>query len=86
MAAIGGLLFGYDTGIVSGIMLYLPHNKYMDGLSIVWQEIIISITSGMAGIAALIAGKSSDKFGRRKVIISATVFFIVGAIICGVAF
>ncbi|EFO24238.1 sugar transporter [Loa loa] len=86
MAAIGGLLFGYDTGIVSGIMLYLPHNKYMDGLSTVWQEVIISITSGMAGIAALTAGKSSDKFGRRKVIVSATIFFIAGAIICGVAF
>lgn len=33
-----------------------------------------------------ITGKSSDKFGRRKVIISATVFFIAGAVICGVAF
>ncbi|KAM3728500.1 Proton myo-inositol cotransporter hmit-1.3 [Dirofilaria immitis] len=86
MAAIGGLLFGYDTGIVSGVMLYLPHNKYMNGLSTVWKEIIISITSGMAGIAALVAGKSSDKFGRRKVIITATMFFIAGAIICGAAF
>lgn len=37
-------------------MLYLPHNKYMDGLSTVWKEVIISITSGMAGIAALAAG------------------------------
>ncbi|VDO29205.1 unnamed protein product [Onchocerca flexuosa] len=86
VAAIGGLLFGYDTGIVSGVMLYLPHNKYMNGLSTVWKEVIISITSGMAGIAALVAGKSSDKFGRRKVIIAATMFFIIGAIICGAAF
>ncbi|KAL3989923.1 Sugar transporter family protein [Acanthocheilonema viteae] len=86
MAAIGGLLFGYDTGIVSGIMLFLPHNKYMDGLTTVWKEVIISITSGMAGIAALTAGKSSDKFGRRKVIISATVFFMAGSIVCGAAF
>uniref|UniRef100_A0A0R3RR09 MFS domain-containing protein n=1 Tax=Elaeophora elaphi TaxID=1147741 RepID=A0A0R3RR09_9BILA len=86
MAAMGGLLFGYDTGIVSGIMLFLPHNKYMDSLSTVWKEIIISITSGMAGIAALTAGKSSDKFGRRKVIIAATIFFIAGAVICGAAF
>ncbi|VDK62980.1 unnamed protein product [Onchocerca ochengi] len=86
MAAIGGLLFGYDTGIVSGVMLYLPHNKYMNGLSTVWKEVIISITSGMAGIAALAAGKSSDKFGRRKVIIAATMFFIIGAIVCGAAF
>uniref|UniRef100_A0A915PW95 Major facilitator superfamily (MFS) profile domain-containing protein n=1 Tax=Setaria digitata TaxID=48799 RepID=A0A915PW95_9BILA len=86
VAAMGGLLFGYDTGIVSAIMLYLPYNKYMAGLSTVWQEVIISITSGMAGIGALTAGKSSDKFGRRKVIIAATVFFIAGAIICGAAF
>ncbi|CAG9534662.1 unnamed protein product [Cercopithifilaria johnstoni] len=86
IAAIGGLLFGYDTGIVSGIMLFLPHNKHIGGLSTLWKEIIISITSGVAGIAALTAGKSSDKFGRRKVIMSATTFFIAGAIICSVAF
>lgn len=40
-------------------MLYLPDNKYMDGLSTVWKEVIISITSGMAGIAALTAGYSN---------------------------
>ncbi|VDN03073.1 unnamed protein product [Thelazia callipaeda] len=67
-------------------MLYLPHSKQINGLSTIWQEVIISITSGMAGIAALTAGKSSDYFGRRKVILAASAVFITGAIICGAAF
>lgn len=85
MAAMGGLLFGYDTGIVSGAMLYLPYSKALGGLSSFWQELIISITPGTAGVAALIAGESSDRFGRRKVILSASAIFTIGAFICGAA-
>lgn len=85
MACLGGLLFGYDTGIVSSAMLYLPLNKQMGYLSTLWQELIISITPGMAGLSALIAGKSGDYFGRRMVILAASATFIVGAVLCGAA-
>lgn len=81
-ATIGGLLFGYDTGIVSGAMLLIqPHFD----LSTVWQEGIVSATIGAAAIFSLIAGYVGDKLGRKKTIMTASFIFVAGAIIMGAA-
>ncbi|GMT31340.1 hypothetical protein PFISCL1PPCAC_22637 [Pristionchus fissidentatus] len=85
LACIGGLLFGYDTGVTSSVMLFLPDNPGMKPLTTVWQEIIVSITPGVAAIGALAAGKTSDSFGRRPVILVASGVFFVGAIVCAAA-
>ncbi|KAF8383078.1 hypothetical protein PRIPAC_72220 [Pristionchus pacificus] len=82
LACIGGLLFGYDTGVTSSVMLFLPNNNGMKPLSTVWQEVIVSITPGVAAIGALAAGKTSDSFGRRPVILVASGVFFVGALVC----
>lgn len=81
-ATIGGLLFGYDTGIISGSMLLM---KDYFNLSTVYQEAIVSATIGAAAIFALIAGLFSDFFGRKPVIMMASFVFTGGAILMAVA-
>ncbi|KAK7482777.1 hypothetical protein BaRGS_00025943, partial [Batillaria attramentaria] len=81
-AVIGGLLFGYDTGIVSGSMLLLqPHFE----LNTIWQESIVSATIAAAALFALIAGVTCDAIGRKKTIMIASFVFAVGAVVMGVA-
>ncbi|KAF8383205.1 hypothetical protein PRIPAC_72347, partial [Pristionchus pacificus] len=85
LACIGGLLFGYDTGIMSGIQLFFGKSPGMRPMTTLWVEIIVSITPGLAAIGALVAGKASDKLGRRLIIIFASAAFLVGSIICAAA-
>ncbi|BFZ10376.1 hypothetical protein BsWGS_13415 [Bradybaena similaris] len=81
-ATIGGLLFGYDTGIVSGSMLLIK--DYFE-LSTIWQEVIVSGTVGAAAVFSLLAGFMCDFFGRKITIMVASVVFVAGAIIMGVS-
>ena len=81
-ATIGGLLFGYDTGIVSGSMLLIK--PYFD-LSTVWHEIIVSGTIGAAAVFALLAGFVCDFLGRKKTIMIASFIFAAGAVVMAVA-
>ena len=80
VATIGGLLFGYDTGIVSGSMLLIGDNWK---LSNIWKEGIVSATVGAAAVFALIAGYLTDLIGRKKVVMLASVIFTAGAIVMG---
>ena len=82
IATIGGLLFGYDTGIVSGSMLLIGDNWK---LSNIWKEGIVSATVGAAAIFALVAGFLTDLIGRKKVVMLASVVFTAGAVVMGAA-
>ncbi|XP_023564369.1 proton myo-inositol cotransporter-like, partial [Octodon degus] len=52
-SALGGFLFGYDTGVVSGAMLLLKRQLGLDAL---WQELLVSGSVGAAAVAALAGG------------------------------
>src|SRR3984893_5315961 len=81
-AALGGLLFGYDTGVISGAELFF-RNEFT--LSTFALEVIVSGVLAGAAIGALIGGRLADLFGRRKLLIATAIIFAVGAIVCAVA-
>ncbi|UQC81707.1 uncharacterized protein CLUP02_07193 [Colletotrichum lupini] len=79
-AAIGGMLFGYDTGIISAVLVYID-NDLGHTLSSSGKELITSITSGGAFIGAIFAGATADRFGRKIAIYVGSFLFTAGAII-----
>ena len=82
IAATGGLLFGFDTGVISGA---IPFFQKAFGINDSWIEIIT--TAGLVGavIGAMFSGRIADIIGRRKVILAAAIIFIIGAVWSGAA-
>jgi sugar porter (SP) family MFS transporter len=81
-AAIGGLLFGYDTGVISGALIFI---KQSFGLSIFQQELAVSSVLVGAAVLAITGGSLSDRYGRRKMLLITSVVFILGALVCAAA-
>lgn len=82
ISALSGLLFGYDTGVISGAILLI---RDQFGLSAFMQEIIVSAVLLGALVGAAAAGNLSDHFGRKRVVIMAAVVFAVGGVATGLA-
>ncbi len=82
IAALGGLLFGYDTGVISGALLFI---RDVFHLSATMQGIVAGIALAGAALGALAAGGLADRFGRRLVIIVTAALFAAGAIVSAVA-
>jgi MFS transporter, SP family, galactose:H+ symporter len=77
VAALGGLLFGYDTGVISGAILFISKDFALPtGL----QEFAVSIVLIGAIIGASGAGYLADRVGRRLALLSAGVIFGIGAL------
>ncbi|XVE50994.1 hypothetical protein DITRI_Ditri02bG0001800 [Diplodiscus trichospermus] len=80
-AGIGGLLFGYDTGVISGALLYIREDFQQVDRKTWLQETIVSMAVAGAIIGAAFGGWINDRFGRKISILVADVLFFVGAIV-----
>ena len=81
-AALGGLLFGYDTGVISGALIFI---KREFGLTTAAEEIVVSGVLLGATIGAIIGGKAADFFGRRRVLLVTAAIFGIGALTSAIA-
>lgn len=80
--ALGGLLFGYDLGVVAGALLFIKPEM---GLS-PWEVGLVTSSLLVGGmVAALGCGQVTDRYGRRATVLLAAVLFGVGAIGAAVA-
>ena len=82
VTALGGLLFGYDTGVVSGALLFL-HTSF-GNVSSFDKELVTSLLLVGAAVGAFASGKLCDAIGRRPVILLTAAVFVVGVL--GAAF
>jgi MFS transporter, SP family, galactose:H+ symporter len=79
IAGFGGLLFGYDTGVISGAILFIAQEFHMS--SALEAFTTSSVLIG-AIIGALVGGVVTDTIGRRWSIVGAVIIFILGTICC----
>lgn len=78
IACLGGLLFGYDTGVTNGAEGPMAQEM---GLNTLQLGVVVSSLVFAAAFGALFAGRISDAMGRRSTIILLSVLFFVGALV-----
>ncbi|MFI8880338.1 sugar porter family MFS transporter [Streptomyces sp. NPDC055243] len=78
--ALGGFLFGFDTGVVSGALLYIKEDFHLNSFE---QGSVVSVLLIGAVIGATSAGRLSERVGRRRALGAIGAVFIIGtAIAC----
>lgn len=76
VAAIAGFLFGFDEGVISGASLYLRHEIPFDATG---EGIMTSAVPLGALMAAVVTGRITSRFGRKRVLVLAGLLFLFGA-------
>ena len=82
VSTIGGLCFGYDTGVISGALIFMKNDL---GLTPLQEGLVTSFLLFGAAIGSVGGGWLSDRQGRRKNILWVAVIFIFGALGTAVA-
>ena len=82
IAALGGLLFGYDTGVISGALLFLRQAFH---LSDTMLGVVTSLALAGAALGAGAAGPLSDRHGRRPILIATACVFVISGLVSALA-
>ncbi|MFA6349714.1 MAG: sugar porter family MFS transporter [Candidatus Omnitrophota bacterium] len=77
IAALAGLLFGYDTGVISGAILFIKDQFNLTSTAV--EHVVSAVLLG-AVIGAAFSGSMADKLGRRRSIVITAVLFSLGAV------
>lgn len=80
VASMISIIFGYDTGVMSGAMIFVKKEfKISDAKT----EVLAGILNLCALVGSLSAGRTSDYIGRRYTIVIASVIFLCGSVVMG---
>lgn len=79
--SFGGILFGYDIGVMTGALPFLKHDWALTNASLIgWVTSAVMFGAIFGGA---LAGQMADKLGRRKMILISSLIFAIGSILCG---
>jgi MFS transporter, SP family, major inositol transporter len=78
VACFGGLLFGYDTGVINGALRPMSAELGLDALT---EGVVTSSLVFAAAFGALVGGRLSDALGRRTMLVALAVVFFVGTLV-----
>src|SRR5437879_3890277 len=82
IAALGGLLFGFDTGVISGALLFIIPEFHLGAAA---QGLVVGIVTLGALAGALLGGAAADAVGRRPTNIAGGATFIIGSLVSAAA-
>ena len=85
VSAIGGLLFGYDTGVIAGALQFIVQTFQIPASDAFLKECIVASVPFGALIGAIFSRRSARRYGRRKSIILTAILFSAGALLVSVA-
>lgn len=77
IAALAGLLAGFDTGIISGALEFIAKTFH---LSTIGKEAVVSMVLVGGVIGALLNGLLADRLGRKRMIVLAAILYLIGSI------
>jgi major inositol transporter-like SP family MFS transporter len=83
ISTLGGLLFGYDTGVISGALLYMQDSLNMSPVE--EATVVSALLFPGAAVGALSGGRLADTVGRRGTLLVCALLFLVGALGCAIA-
>jgi major inositol transporter-like SP family MFS transporter len=83
ISTLGGLLFGYDTGVISGALLYMNDSLNMNAVE--EATVVSALLFPGAAVGALLGGRLADRLGRRATLLICALLFLFGAIGCAMA-
>lgn len=82
VASMISIIFGYDTGVMSGAMIFIKDELKIHDTEV---EILAGILNICALFGSLLAGRTSDYIGRRYTIFAASIIFMLGSVLMGYA-
>lgn len=77
-SGLGGVLYGYDIGAISGALLFMRPELGLNGAQ---MSLIVAAVLGGGSLATLIGGPAADLFGRKGIIKAAGILFMLGVLI-----
>ncbi|MCX7121735.1 MAG: sugar porter family MFS transporter [Gammaproteobacteria bacterium] len=77
IAAIGGILFGFDTGVISGAILFIKSQYHLSSFA---NGVVVSASLIGAVLGSASSGWSADYFGRKRMLMFASLVFMIGTL------